>query len=129
MEAFTVTAADGRALETVVAGAVEGPLVVLHHGTPGSAHAIYPPHAEKAATRGIRLALYGRPGYAGSERAEERTVGDCAADTAAVADALGAEDFFTIGGSGGGPHALACAALLADRVSAAVALASPAPMQ
>ena len=127
MEAFTVTAADGRALETVVAGAVEGPLVVLHHGTPGSAHAIYPPHAEKAATRGIRLALYGRPGYADSERAEGRTVGDCAADTAAVADALGAEDFFTIGGSGGGPHALACAALLPERVAGAATIAGVAP--
>jgi pimeloyl-ACP methyl ester carboxylesterase len=127
MEAFTVTAADGRALETVVAGAEEGPLVVLHHGTPGSAHAIYPPHAEKAAARGIRLGLYGRPGYADSERAEGRTVGDCAADTAAVADALGAERFFTIGGSGGGPHALACAALLPERVAGAATIAGVAP--
>ena len=73
------------------------------------------------------MALYGRPGYAASERAEGRTVGDCAADTAAIADALGAERFFTIGGSGGGPHALACAALLPQRVAGAATIAGVAP--
>ena len=127
MSSLAVTAADGRALEAVVAGADVGELVVLHHGTPGSAHEIYPPHAANAAARGIRLALYGRPGYGDSERGEDRRVADCAADAAAVADALGADRFFTVGGSGGGPHALACAALLPDRVAGAATIAGVAP--
>jgi pimeloyl-ACP methyl ester carboxylesterase len=127
VSSLLVTAADGRTLQAVLAGADEGELVVLHHGTPGSAHEIYPPHAANAAARGIRLVLYGRPGYADSERAEGRRVADCAADAAAVADALGAEHFFTIGGSGGGPHALACAALLPERVAGAATIAGVAP--
>ena len=127
MDAFTVTAADGRARQAEIAGADEGELDELHHGTPGRAPEIYTPHAEKAAARGIRLALYGRPGYADSERAEGRSVADCAADAATVADALGTEDFFTIGGSGGGPHALACAALLPERVAGAATIAGVAP--
>jgi pimeloyl-ACP methyl ester carboxylesterase len=127
MSSLAVTVADGRVLDAVVGGAEEGELVVLHHGTPGSAHEIYPPHAANAAARGLRLALYGRPGYADSERAEGRSVADCAADAAAVADALGAERFFTVGGSGGGPHALACAARLPERVSGAATIAGVAP--
>jgi pimeloyl-ACP methyl ester carboxylesterase len=120
-------AADGRALEAVVAGPAEGRLVISHHGTPGSAHEIWPPHIEEAASRGLRLAGYSRPGAAGSERDPGRTVASCAADAAVVADALEAERFFTVGGSGGGPHALACAALLPDRVIAAASIAGVAP--
>jgi pimeloyl-ACP methyl ester carboxylesterase len=127
VRSLAVTAADGRALQAIVAGADAGELVVLHHGTPGSAREIYPPHAAAASARGLRLALYARPGYGDSERAEGRSVTDCAADAAAVADALGAERFFTVGGSGGGPHALACAALLPEHVTGAATIAGVAP--
>lgn len=122
-----VRAPDGRRIEAIVAGPDEGALVILHHGTPGSAGRFWPPHAEEATTRGLRLAAYSRPGGAGSARHEGRSVASCAADTAAVADALGADTFFTMGGSGGGPHALACAALLGDRVLAAATIAGVAP--
>jgi pimeloyl-ACP methyl ester carboxylesterase len=122
-----VTAADGRRLEASVGGAAEGPLIVTHHGTPGEGTRFWPPHEEAALERGLRLAGYTRPGARGSERHAGRSVGDCAADAAAVADALGAERFFTIGGSGGGPHALACAALLPERVLGAATIAGVGP--
>jgi pimeloyl-ACP methyl ester carboxylesterase len=54
-------------------------------------------------------------------------VADAAADTVEILDALGAGAFFTLGWSGGGPHALACAALLPDRCLAAASLAGVAP--
>ncbi|MGZ4148228.1 MAG: alpha/beta fold hydrolase, partial [Actinomycetota bacterium] len=54
-------------------------------------------------------------------------VADCAADVAAIADALGADTFSTYGGSGGGPHTLACGALLPDRVKAVASIAGVVP--
>jgi pimeloyl-ACP methyl ester carboxylesterase len=86
----------------------------VHHGTPGE-RSQYPPFAEAAAARGLRYVSYSRPGYGGSSRLPDRVVADCAADTAAILAHLGAESCYTLGASGGGPHALACAALLADR--------------
>jgi pimeloyl-ACP methyl ester carboxylesterase len=126
-EVVSVSGTDGHELQAVVAGPPDGELVLLHHGTPGSATRLYPPYLELAEERGLRLAGYSRPGYGGSERHERRTVADCAADAAAVADALGADEFMTVGGSGGGPHALACAALLGDRVKSAATIAGAAP--
>ena len=70
---------------------------------------------------------YDRPGYGGSGRHEGRSVADAAADVAAIADHLGADSFAVWGHSGGAPHALACAALLGDRVAACAALSGPAP--
>ncbi len=55
-------------------------------------------------------------------------VAACIADVAAIADALGYERFYSVGGSGGGPHSIALAALLPDRVIAAAAIATPAPV-
>ncbi len=121
----TIQAGD-RALQVREEGDPGGQLVLLHHGTPGSA-LIHAPWAQDAAGRGLRLVSYSRPGYAGSTRHPGRTVAGAAADAAAIADALGAERFATWGTSGGGPHALACAALLGGRVVAAATLASVAP--
>lgn len=117
---------DGRTLRTYPTGAPDGDLIVMHHGTPAAG---IPSRwmADDAATRGALLVGYDRPGYGGSTRDPGRSVADAAADTAAVADAFGADRFRTWGISGGGPHALACAALLPDRVIAAAALASVAP--
>jgi pimeloyl-ACP methyl ester carboxylesterase len=116
----------GRALEVEVSGPDDGHAVVFHNGTP-SAGSLFAPLIELGASRGLRHVAYSRPGYAGSDRDEGRTVADCAADVAAVADELGVREFFTVGVSGGGPHALACAALLGERVLAAATIGSVAP--
>ena len=127
-ERFEVTTADGRRLEGTVGGPEDGTLALMHHGTPGSGYAIWPPHLEKAAERGIRLAAYSRPGSGASDRDPGRSVASCAADSIVIADHFGAEKFLTMGGSGGGPHSLACAALLPDRVLAAATIAGVAPL-
>jgi pimeloyl-ACP methyl ester carboxylesterase len=122
----SATLADGRTLEATVAGRDDGPAVVFHHGTPASAFA--PPALVAAATeRGLRLVAPSRSGYAGSSRDEGRDVGAVAGDTAGLLDALGVDRFATAGWSGGGPHALACAALLPDRCAAALSIAGVAP--
>jgi len=121
-----VLLADGRVLEAVSEGDPDGTLCVFHHGSPGAA-VPFPTFDRAAAERGIRLVTYSRPGFGSSSRHEGRTVGDCSADVAALADHLGAQRFLTLGWSGGGPHALACAALLPERVSAAATIAGVAP--
>lgn len=65
--------------------------------------------------------------FPGAERRTGRTVADRAKDVIEVVDELGIEHFATAGYSGGGPHALALAALLGERVTATAAFASPAP--
>jgi pimeloyl-ACP methyl ester carboxylesterase len=122
----SVTTSDGRTLTVREGGDPQGFPILSISGTPGSS-TLYEPHVRDAAECGIRLFSYDRPGYGGSTRQKGRTVADCAADIAAVCDALGVERFCVWGISGGGPHALAAAALLPDRVIAAAALASVAP--
>lgn len=117
---------DGRVLRAYDAGDPQGELVLVHHGTPCSG-ILAGWWADDAAARGLRLVGYDRPGYGGSDRQPGRSVADVVADAATIADALGAPRFRTWGVSGGGPHALACAALLPDRVIAAATLASVAP--
>lgn len=121
-----VPASDGRPLHAVEAGDPKGIPVFFHNGTPGAA-GFHDSWIEDAERRGIRLLSYDRPGYGGSSPAPGRSVADAAADTAAVADGLGIDRFAVWGVSGGGPHALACAALLPDRVTAAGSLASVTP--
>ena len=121
-----VTARDGRALQVFEAGAEGGAPIVYHHGTPSGGD-LFDLWVEDAAARGARLIGYDRPGYGGSDPHVGRSIADAAADVAAIADALGFERFVTWGISGGGPHALACATLLGDRVAAAASLAGVAP--
>jgi pimeloyl-ACP methyl ester carboxylesterase len=88
---------------------------------------MFPRLLEEGARRGLRHVSYPRPGYGESDRDAGRSVADCADDVAAIADHLGAERFHTIGWSGGAPHALACAALMPDRVVSAASIAGIAP--
>ena len=113
---------DGRALEVLLGGDPTGRPLVLHHGTPGHG-TTFADWDGACASRGLRLVAAARPGYGASTRAPGRRVADAAADTAAVLDHLGAGKFLTAGWSGGGPHALACAALLPGRCLAAASLA------
>jgi pimeloyl-ACP methyl ester carboxylesterase len=117
-----VTTPDGRTLRVHEVGDPAGVPVVVHHGTP-STGVLYTPWL----TDGVRLIGFDRAGYGGSTRNPGRRIADVAADVRAIADALELERFATWGISGGGPHALACAALLPDRVLAAAAISSPAP--
>lgn len=122
----TVQAHDGRRLSTQLYGDPDGRPVFLLHGTPGSRLG---PHPRSSVLHrlGIRLISFDRPGYGGSDRLEGRQVADVAADVVAIADAYDLPRFAVVGRSGGGPHALACAALLSDRVSRAAVLVGIAP--
>jgi pimeloyl-ACP methyl ester carboxylesterase len=116
---------DGRTLHAYDTG--DGELtVVWHHGSPQTG-APLEPLLEAAARRGIRLVSYARPAYGGSTPLPGRDVAAAAGDVARLADALGVARFAVMGASGGGPHALACAALLGERVIGTVCLAGPAP--
>ncbi|MDQ3456963.1 MAG: alpha/beta hydrolase, partial [Actinomycetota bacterium] len=100
--------------------------VLWHHGTPNTGHPPAPLF-DTATALGLRWVGYDRPGYGGSTPAPDRPVSSAATYAEAVADALGLDRFAVMGHSGGGPHALACAAMLPSRVVAAVAVASLAP--
>jgi pimeloyl-ACP methyl ester carboxylesterase len=115
-------------LDVETSGAGKGPTVLSHLGTP-SAGIVYPPLAELGAQRGLRHVAYSRPGYGRSERRAGRTVADCVEDVDAVTEALGIDRFYTVGWSGGGPHALACAALLPERTIACATIAGVAPFR
>ncbi|MDT0310468.1 alpha/beta fold hydrolase [Streptomyces sp. DSM 44917] len=125
-----LTLPDGRRLHVYDTGppaASAARLTVLwHHGTPNIGEPPAPlfPAADAL---GIRWVSYDRPGYGGSTPRPGRDVASAAADSAAVADALGVDRFAVMGHSGGGPHALACGALLPERVLAVVSVAGLAP--
>jgi pimeloyl-ACP methyl ester carboxylesterase len=120
---------DGRTLHIYDTGAPEAGArltVFWHHGTPNTG-APPEPLFPAAAERGIRWVSHDRPGYGASTPQPGRDVAAVAGDVAAIADALGIGTFAVMGHSGGGPHALACAALLPGRVLAVAAGSGPAP--
>lgn len=117
---------DGRDLEVQVSGPPEGMALVVHHGTPGSATPLRL-LTRAAHARGVRVVSWSRPGYAGSTRLPGRSVGSVAADAQAVLDLLGIAAAVTLGWSGGGPHALACGALLPSRVRSVLVVAGVGP--
>ena len=121
-----IVEADGRALCVEVAGAPAGPAVLVSAGTPNSRH-LYRGWVEDAQARGIRLIGYDRPGYGGSDPQPGHSVADAADDVRAIAAGLNIDRLAVWGHSGGGPYALACAALLPTLVCAAAAVASVAP--
>jgi pimeloyl-ACP methyl ester carboxylesterase len=125
-QTLTVHTADGRDLDVVLDGPADGDVLVFHSGTPSGAVS-FPFLTGPAAARGLRTVSWSRPGYGTSTSQPGRTVASVTADTDAVLRHLGAEDFLTLGWSGGGPHALACAALLPDRCRAAALVGGVAP--
>jgi pimeloyl-ACP methyl ester carboxylesterase len=126
VEERSVTLRDGRVLAVAVSGPRDGVPLLYHHGTPGC---LLQPAASRAAcaARGLRLVTYTRAGAEGSTRNPGRSVADIAADMEDVLDALGAARCLVAGKSGGGPHALATAALLPDRVAAVISIAGCRP--
>jgi len=122
----TVTTGDGRRLEYLTSGAADGRPLLFHVGTPNCA-TDFSLIREPAEALGLRLICYSRPGYGDSSEKPGRTVADAVSDATTVLDELGVAEFVTLGWSGGGPHALACAALLPQRCRAAATLAGAAP--
>jgi len=122
----TAKARDGRTLAFVQRGAEDGVPVIVCHGTPGSRRSRHP-DPEMYRRHGVRMVAYDRPGYGASDPNIGRSVADAASDIEAIADELGLDRFAVVGGSGGAPHALACGALLEERVLRVGALVTPAP--
>jgi pimeloyl-ACP methyl ester carboxylesterase len=109
-------------------GAPGGYPVFLLHGTPGSRLGPVP-RSMVLYQLGIRLITFDRPGYGRSDRRIGRVVADIADDVRQIADVLELGEFAVLGRSGGGPHALACAALLPERTRRVAALVGLAPAQ
>ena len=117
---------DGRSLDVFLDGPESGTPLVYHYGTP-AAGLPFGPFVQTLAERGLRYVSFSRPGYGSSTRSPARTVADVVGDTVAVLDSIGAERCYVLGWSGGGPHALASAALLPERVIATATIGGIAP--
>jgi pimeloyl-ACP methyl ester carboxylesterase len=122
-----VAGPDGRVLVAHDSGLPDPALTLVWHTGSPQTGALLAPVLDAAGKRRIRVVSYGRPSYGGSTPNPGRNVASAAADVAAVVDALDVDRFATMGASGGGPHALACGALLGERVSGVVTLAGIAP--
>lgn len=118
--------ADGRVVTFSRYGSAGGRRVVFHSGTPGTRH-LSPRMCDLIDRHGLDLVALDRPGYGTSSRWPGRRVADVVGDVAAMCDRLGWDRFAVWGGSGGGPHALACAALLPERVERCASVVCPAP--
>jgi pimeloyl-ACP methyl ester carboxylesterase len=123
---FKISTSDGRILDVYVDGPEGAVPLLFHNGTPSSGQ-LYAPFVEAVSQRGLRMVSFSRAGYGASTRNPGRSVADVIPDVASVLDQLGAQRFYTLGWSGGGPHALACAALLPTRLIGAVTVGSLGP--
>ena len=119
---------DGRRLGYATYGEEEGRPVLLFHGTPGS-RLWFVGDEPVARSLGLRLIATDRPGYGLSDPMPGRRFVDWPADVADFTARLGIDRFGLLSISGGGPFALACAAVLGpERVSKAVVVAAPSPI-
>jgi pimeloyl-ACP methyl ester carboxylesterase len=123
---FKMATSDGRTLDVYMDGPEGAVPLLFHNGTPSSGQ-LYAPFVEAVSERGLRMVSFSRAGYGSSTRNPGRSVADVAPDVAAVLAELGAHRFYTLGWSGGGPHALACAALLPERLIGAATVGAMAP--
>lgn len=128
MVVHEVPVLGGRTLEVADTGPGPEATLVWHHGSPHTGAAL-PPLLEAARAHGRRLVTYARPSYGGSSPSPGRDVASAASDVAAIADALDLGPFAVLGASGGGPHALACAAVLHEQVTGVVTFASLTPYE
>jgi pimeloyl-ACP methyl ester carboxylesterase len=123
----TLETPDDRRLAFATWGDPHGFPVFVLHGTPGCRLGRWP-HEELFQRLGVYLITHDRAGYGRSTRRQGRRVVDEVDDVVALADHLGFDRFGVSGGSGGGPHALACAALIPDRVVRATCAVGVAPL-
>jgi len=123
----TLHARDGRKLDVLIDGDITSSFaLVCHHGTPSDA-TIWNDWHDDALQNNLRLVAISRPGYGLSDRLAGRTAASVVEDVEDVLDDLGIKEFITIGWSGGGPHALACGALLPNRCKGVSSLAGVGP--
>jgi pimeloyl-ACP methyl ester carboxylesterase len=118
-----VTLADGQQVGLAEYGDPAGTPLLALHGAPAS-RLMFAPADEAARRYGLRLICPDRPGYGSSPPDVAPTLVSRAGDLAAVADHLHLERFAILAISGGGPYAVALAALVGRRCLA-VALVSP----
>ena len=118
---------DGRELARVELGDPAGRPIIGFHGTPGSRHQLVLDETP-VRSAGVRLISVDRPGYGHSSLNPGRRLVDWPQDVARLADHLDLDRFGVVGYSGGGPHALACAAVLPDRVAAAGVISGVGPL-
>jgi pimeloyl-ACP methyl ester carboxylesterase len=118
MRDASATLPDGRTLAYTDLGASTGRTIMYFHGAP-STRLDLAVFAEALVALDVRVVAADRPGYGGSSPQAGRRREMWPADVAALADQLDIERFAVLGLSSGGPYALACAALLPDRVAAA----------
>ena len=123
---FKAGTLDDRVLDVYLDGPEGAVPLLFHNGTPSSGQ-LYAPFVEAASRRGLMMVSFSRAGYGDSTRNPGRSVADVIPDVASVLDRLGARRFYTLGWSGGGPHALACAALFPARLNAAATVGGLAP--
>jgi len=123
---LTIPTPDGRSLDVWLAGPPDGTPLLFHYGTPSSG-VPFAGHVEAATARRLRIVSFARPGYSNSTRQPGRRIVDVVADSRTVLDHLGIDRAYLAGWSGGGPHALACAALMPERVLGTAILAGVAP--
>lgn len=117
--------ADGRSVGWTEFGEERGTCVLLMHGTPGTRRQLVV--EEPRLRQPLRFFSVDRPGYGTSSYCTARTFRSWAHDVEAFADNVGIERFCVLGFSGGGPNALACAAVLGDRVRRTALVSSVAP--
>jgi pimeloyl-ACP methyl ester carboxylesterase len=123
---LNTVAVDGRTLDIYVDGPEDAVPLLFHNGTPSSGQ-LYAPFVEAASQRGLRMVSFSRAGYGSSTRNPGRSVADVIPDVTAVLDQLGATRLYSLGWSGGGPYALACAAQLSARLIGAATVGGLAP--
>jgi pimeloyl-ACP methyl ester carboxylesterase len=124
---LTLETPDGRELAFALWGDPDGFPILILHGTPGCRLERWP-NEDLYRRLGVLMVTHDRAGYGRSTRRPGRRVADEVDDVVALADHLGLEQFGVTGGSGGGPHALACAALLPERVVRANCVVGVAPL-
>jgi len=122
----SVHLADGRVLGYAEYGPPEGPPLFLFHGLPGSrlaAAEMWPGEPDT-----VRVIAPDRPGMGTSTFQPGRRLTDWPDDVRQLADSLRIQRFLVAGFSGGGPHALAVAHGLPDRVIAVASIAGAGPI-
>ncbi len=126
IEATQIATPDGRSLDLYVGGPADGETLLFYNGTPSSG-LLSAAQVRIGAERGLRTVSWSRPGYGSSTRQPGRNVAAVVPDTVTVMDHIGAERAHAIGWSGGGPHVLAVAAMLPERIRAVATIGGVAP--